>query len=199
LFTAYPEATEGVLTVTRASLVCEASLAEWARAVDLGQYLVLGRGEELARGRERPALLARSFEALIGAMYLDRGLARVASFLERFIAPALGRAPDERPPLDAKSRLQQRSQSERDAVPEYRVVNVSGPQHSPTFTVAVEIAGQPAAHGVGSSKRAAEQAAAEQALAAWDSRQPGVTSQPPAADPRDAAAIGESGPRMADG
>jgi ribonuclease-3 len=167
LFAAYPDASEGVLTVTRASLVCEASLAGWARAVDLGQALVLGRGEEIAGGRERDALLARGFEAVVGAMYLDRGLRRVASFLDRFVAPTLTRVEGERPLLDAKSRLQQLSQSERDAVPRYRVVETAGPQHSPTFTIEVEIAGRAVARGSGRSKRAAEQAAAESALASW--------------------------------
>jgi ribonuclease-3 len=76
--------------------------------------------------------------------------------------------------LDAKSRLQQRSQSDRDAVPRYRVVEVAGPQHSPTFTIEVEIGGQPVARGSGRSKRTAEQAAAEAALAAWDVPEPDV-------------------------
>jgi ribonuclease-3 len=185
LYRAYPVASEGVLTVTRASLVCEASLAGWARALGLGEYLVLGRGEEIAQGRERDALLARSFEAVVGAMYLDRGLSRVARFLESLIVPALGRTPDDRPLLDAKSRLQQRCQSERDAVPRYRVVEISGPQHGPTFVVEVEVGGSPIARGSGRSKRAAEQAAAEAALAAWGdepsvvSRQPSAGSEPP--------------------
>ena len=170
LFTAYPDASEGVLTVTRASLVCEASLAGWARAIDLGPALVLGRGEEIAGGRDRDALLARGFEAVVGAMYLDRGLKRVAAFLDRFVAPTLTRAEGERLLLDAKSRLQQRGQSERDAVPRYRVVDIVGPQHSPTFTVEVEIAGQAVARGSGRSKRAAEQAAAEAALASWEAQ-----------------------------
>jgi ribonuclease III len=174
LFAAYPDASEGVLTVTRASLVCETSLAGWARAIDLGQALVLGRGEEIAGGRSREALLARGFEALVGAMYLDRGPKRVATFLDRFVAPTLTRAEGERLVLDAKSRLQQRSQSDRDAVPRYRVVEVAGPQHSPTFTIEVEIGGQPVARGSGRSKRTAEQAAAEAALAAWDVPEPDV-------------------------
>jgi ribonuclease-3 len=177
LYCAYPVASEGVLTVTRASLVCEASLASWARALGLGEYLVLGRGEEIAQGRERDALLARSFEAVVGAMYLDRGLSRVARFLEGLVAPALGRTPDDRPLLDAKSRLQQRCQSERDAVPRYRVVEISGPQHGPTFVVEVEVGGSPIARGSGRSKRAAEQAAAEAALAAWDDESSVVSGQ----------------------
>jgi ribonuclease-3 len=182
LYRAYPEATEGVLTVTRSSLVCEASLAKWARAIGLGPYLLLGRGEELAHGRERDGLLARAFEAVIGAMYLDRGLARVARFLDRFITPALGAIPGARALLDAKSRLQQLSQAERDAVPRYHVIAITGPQHSPTFTVEVQIAGQPIARGTGRSKRAAEQAAAERALATWGQTPVGETVATPAPD-----------------
>ena len=176
LFSAFPEASEGVLTVTRASLVRASTLAAWARGIDLGQYLLLGRGEEIGGGRERDTLLASAFEAVVGAMYLDRGLRRVATFLERFIAPELVRAPNERPMLDAKSRLQQRSQAERDAVPRYQVVEIAGPQHSPTFTVEVSIAGRVAARGSGRSKQAAEQAAAQMALASWaeDGHPPGV-------------------------
>lgn len=185
LFKAYPEASEGVLTVTRASLVCEASLAQWAHAVDLGPYLVVGRGEEMAGGRDRDALLARSFEALVGAMYLDRGLARVAKFLDRFVAPTIAQADGTRPLLDAKSRLQQRGQSERDAMPRYRVVETAGPQHSPVFTVEVEIAGEPVARGTGRSKRVAEQAAAEAALAAWDGEPVAASDQPSAETPDD--------------
>jgi ribonuclease III len=183
LFAAYADASEGVLTVTRASLVCEASLAGWARAIGLGQALVLGRGEELAGGRDRDALLARGFEALVGAMYLDRGLKRVATFLDRFVAPTLTRGEGDPLLLDAKSRLQQRGQSERDAVPRYRVVDVTGPQHSPTFTVVVEIGGEAVARGSGRSKRAAEQVAAEAALAAWDGAPVAAVDDPAASPP----------------
>jgi ribonuclease-3 len=167
LYTAFPEASEGVLTVTRAALVRASSLAEWARAIDLGHYVLLGRGEEVGGGRERDTLLASTFEAVVGAIYLDRGLKRVAAFLDRFVAPYLEQPPHERPLLDAKSRLQQRSQAERDAVPRYQVVDIAGPQHGPTFTVEVSISGRAVARGSGRSKQAAEQAAAEAALAEW--------------------------------
>ena len=183
LFRAYPEASEGWLTITRAALVCESSLAAWARALDLGEYLVLGRGEAAGGGRGRDALLARAFEAIVGAMYLDwldqqgRALRRIAAFLERFIAPDLASA-DTRPLLDAKSRLQQRSQAERGAVPTYRVVETVGPEHGPTFTVEVAVAGQVVARGSGRSKRTAEQAAAEQALASWSGELSAVSGQP---------------------
>jgi ribonuclease-3 len=173
LFLAYPESSEGRLTVLRALLVCEPSLAGWARALDLGRYLVLGRGEELGGARDRDALLASAFEAVVGAMYLDyldqrgRGLRRIATFLERFIVPDLERL-KEGPLFDAKSRLQQRSQAERDARPSYRVVTATGPEHSPTFTVEVAVGGRPLARGEGPSKRTAEQAAAAAALDTWD-------------------------------
>jgi len=173
LYLADPESSEGRLTVLRALLVCESSLAAWARAVDLGRYLVLGRGEELGGARDRDALLASAFEAVIGAMYLDyqdqrgRGLRRIATFLERFIAPDLERLKGS-PLFDAKSRLQQRSQAERDARPSYRVIATTGPEHSPTFTVEVAVGGRPLAQGQGPSKRTAEQAAAAAALETWD-------------------------------
>ncbi|SRR5579885_1326408 len=169
LYAAFPEASEGVLTVTRAALVRASSLAEWARTIDLGHYVLLGRGEEVGGGRDRDALLASTFEAVVGAIYLDRGLKRVAKFLDRFVAPYLAQPRDGRPLLDAKSRLQQRSQAERDAVPRYHVVEVAGPQHGPTFTVEVSVGGRAVARGSGRTKQAAEQAAAEAALADWPS------------------------------
>jgi ribonuclease III len=168
LYTAFPAASEGVLTVTRAALVRASSLADWARAIDLGQFLLLGRGEEVGGGRNRETLLASAFEAVVGAIYLDRGLHRAAVFLDRFVAPHLQAAPHERPLLDAKSRLQQLSQSERDAVPRYQVVDINGPQHGPTFTIEVTVGGRAIARGSGRSKQAAEQAAAQTALETWD-------------------------------
>jgi ribonuclease-3 len=168
LYSAYPTVSEGVLTVTRAALVRASSLAAWARTLELGQFILLGRGEEVGGGRDRDTLLASTFEAVVGAIYLDRGLKRAASFLDRFIAPYLRLPLEERPLLDAKSRLQQRSQAERDAVPRYHVIDISGPQHGPTFTVEVSIGGRAVARGTGRSKQAAEQAAAEAALAEWD-------------------------------
>lgn len=173
LFAEYPASSEGRLTVMRATLVCESSLAAWARLLDLGAFLVLGRGESIGGGRDRDGLLASAFEAVVGALYLDyvnqrgRGLQRLARFLDRFVSPVLAAMP-EKPPLDAKSRLQQRSQAERDAVPRYAVVATAGPEHGPTFTVEVIIGDEPVARGTGRSKRTAEQAAAENALAGWE-------------------------------
>jgi ribonuclease-3 len=181
LYALFPAATEGVLTMKRAALVRESTLAEWARSIRLGEYLVLGRGEELGGARDRNGLLASTFEAVVGAMYLDRGLKRVAQFLTPFVTAELARATDQSA-LDAKSRLQQLSQS-AGALPRYRVLAVTGPQHNPTFTVEVQVAGQVVAQGSGRSKQTAEQAAAEAALARWDAAAPPASEPPPPPGP----------------
>ena len=172
LYRQYPHFSEGKLTVTRAELVRQSTLARWAREIGLGLALVLGRGEELGGVRDRDGPLASAFEAVVGAIYLDRGLNTVARVLERFVAPELEQVLGERPLLDAKSRLQQSSQTEYDAMPTYRVVETQGPQHSPTFTVEVCIRGEAIARGTGRSKQAAQQQAAEAALSAWDEQGP---------------------------
>ncbi|HEY8475413.1 MAG TPA: ribonuclease III [Chloroflexota bacterium] len=163
LFRAYPTSPEGILTVLRASLVREATLADWARQVRLGEHLLLGRGEEQGGGRERDALLARAFEAVVGALYLDQGFEAARATLLQFVTPALERLAAPQAALDAKSRLQQVSQAAFEAVPTYRVVEVVGPQHSPTFTVEVQVGGI-VARGTGKNKQAAEQQAAQAAL-----------------------------------
>lgn len=171
LFELFPAANEGTLTMTRANLVCAPTLAQWARQLDLGADLLLGRGEALTGVRDRDPALASAFEALVAAVYLDpmRGRwARVRRFLDRFLDPALAALAPDRPLLDVKSRLQQRSQAERATVPLYRVLETVGPQHSPTFTVAVFAGDEELARGSGSSKQSAERAAATAALAAWD-------------------------------
>jgi ribonuclease III len=187
LYAAFPAASEGVLTLTRAALVRASSLASWARTIELGQFLLLGRGEEVSGVRDHETLLASAFEAVVGAIYLDQGFEPAATFLDRFVAPHLQDSPDDRPLLDPKSRLQLRSQSERDAVPRYHVVDVTGPEHSPTFTIEVTVGGQPIARGSGRSKQAAGQAAALAALAIWDD-QPGPADEAPDAAPTEGAA-----------
>lgn len=175
LYLQFPQANEGVLTLSRANLVCAPALAAWAREIDLGRFLLVGRGEEASGVRERETALASAFEALVAAIYLDggpRGWSRVKRFLDRFLTPALANLALDRPLLDVKSRLQQRAQAERNTVPVYRVVSTVGPQHSPTFTVAVCLGEEEIARGIGRSKQAAERAAAEAALAAWETREP---------------------------
>jgi ribonuclease-3 len=171
LYRQFPAANEGALTLARANLVCAPTLAAWARQLDLGAFLLVGRGEELGGVRERDSTLASAFEALVAAIYLDgapRGWARVHRFLDRFLTPVLATLSLDQPLLDVKSRLQQRAQAERGLVPVYRVVRAEGPQHHPLFTVAVYVGDRELARGSGRSKQAAERAAAEAALAAWN-------------------------------
>lgn len=168
LFERFPDLPEGDLTVIRAGLVRESTLASWAREMDMGAYLLLGRGEELGGGRERPALLARAFEAVVAAIYLQRGFEAAARFILRFVDPEIERVPRGRVALDAKSLLQQRAQAVFETTPTYRVLEVKGPGHNPLFTVEVRAGAMLVARGTGRSKQAAQQAAAQAALEKLD-------------------------------
>ncbi|MBI4494235.1 MAG: ribonuclease III [Chloroflexi bacterium] len=163
LYERYPAASEGDLTLLRAALVRQSTLAEWARKVDLGTYVLVGKGEARGGGRERSALLAQTFEAVIGAIYLDRGFACALRVLRRFLFEEPELKGEGKRVLDPKSYLQQLVQARFSVMPEYRVVEVRGPGHSPIFTVEVA-AGPMRARGTGRTKQAAEQAAAQAGL-----------------------------------
>jgi len=166
LMVRFPGESEGALTKRHAGLVCRETLAEIALELDLGRFLVLGRSEEEAGGRARPATLANGLEAVIGAVYLDGGLTPAERLIELRWGPRL--AAMLTPPRDAKTALQEWAQGRGFALPDYRVVEVGGPAHAPRFEVLVSVAGLPPAKAVAGSKRAAEQAAAEQLLAALE-------------------------------
>ena len=153
---------EGQMTELRARLVSGEALAEQAAALGLGKYLLLGKGEEVSGGRERPSNMARGLEALIGAVYLDQGLGAAQAFLEKAFGRKWPRALRGAGP-DYKSRLQAAVQARGGTPPVYRTVEVSGPGHARRFTVEVT-AGDLQAQGTGSSKKRAEQAAARTAL-----------------------------------
>jgi ribonuclease-3 len=163
LFRDCPECDEGDLTEWRGYLVRRDSLANFARVKGLGDFLLLGRGEEAAGGRERAQNLASLFEAVVGAIAIDRGL--TAS--RRFIFEAIG---DEinlqgRPtPIDPKSRLQEVVQARWQRAPSYKTVAEEGPEHRKLFTVEVQVQGTPLASGTGHSKQEAEREAARNAL-----------------------------------
>src|SRR5215212_814591 len=140
LFRHYPDRDEGQLTLLRSALVRASSLAAWARDLDLGSFVMVGRGESRAGGRNRDALLSSSFEAILGAVFLDRGFRAVRSLILRFVAPEIGRLA-ERQVVDAKSRLQQVSQALFSVTPTYEVLDMSGLGHSPVFTVRVQAGG----------------------------------------------------------
>ena len=164
LYEVRPESPEGELTVMRAWLVRQSTLARWARQIGLGPHLLLGRGEARGGGRDRPALLSRGFEALIGAVYLDGGLDAALKVLLRFIDFEIRTGFSPQHVVDAKSRLQQVTQARFESTPVYNLVDHSGPGHAPVFVVEVHAGPEINARGTGHSKRAAQQAAAHAAL-----------------------------------
>jgi ribonuclease-3 len=163
----HPDCDEGRMTRLRAALVRTETLAKLSRQVGIGKVLRLGHGEEEAGGRERGANLCDAFEAVVGALYLDGGLAVVKTFVEPLLAPAAKAALSAETDLDAKSRLQEWSQAELGVTPHYRIVSESGPDHAKTFEAEVLLGKKVVGRGMGSSKQAAEQAAA---CVAWESQ-----------------------------
>jgi ribonuclease-3 len=164
LYELRPEATEGELTVMRAWLVRQSTLARWASQIALGQFLLLGRGEARSGARSRAALLARTFEAVLGAVYLDGGLEAARTVVLGFLDGEMAVRGTPQRTIDAKSRLQQLVQARFDSIPVYSLVDHTGPGHSPTFEIEVRAGPDVTARGVGHSKRAAQQAAAHAAL-----------------------------------
>ena len=152
---------EGEMTKRRAACVCEKSLFGFAQEIDLGKYILLGKGEERSGGRNRDSILADAFEALIAAIYLDGGLPAA----ESFVLPFLKRAAMVVPKLnDYKTTLQEIIQKNPDEHLTYILVGESGPDHCKSFEVEVRLNSNVIGSGVGPSKKAAEQAAAEKAL-----------------------------------
>lgn len=164
LYHRFPEMSEGHLTRMRSALVRTEQLAEFARRIGIGSAVLLGKGEAEAGGRERDSVLCSTFEALIGALYLDSGLDAVQQFVERLFLPAASKVYAEQADVDAKSQLQVWAQSELNFTPQYRTISEEGPDHRKTFTVEVRIRGETYGMGKGTSKQAAAQAAALDAL-----------------------------------
>jgi ribonuclease-3 len=164
LYNRFPEMDEGHLTRFRSALVRTEQLALFAEEIGLGEVILLGRGEETSGGRDRPALLCASFEALIGALYLDSGLASVRTFIEPRFEAASEAAQEEERLVDSRSTLQMWAQSELGATPKYETVNTYGPDHAREFEVEVVLENGVRASGKGRSKQEAAQAAASRAL-----------------------------------
>jgi ribonuclease-3 len=160
----YPHFDEGRMTRLRAALVRTKTLAHLARQVGVGAALRLGRGEKEAGGRGRDANLCDAFEAVVGALYIDGGLAACQAFVEPLIGPVADAVLAAEADWDAKSRLQEWSQAELGVTPRYRIVAEKGPDHAKTFVAQVLLSKQVAGQGTGRSKQTAEQAAAR---AAW--------------------------------
>ena len=162
LYRGHPDLPEGDLTRTRAALVCEESLVEVAQALNLGEYLRLGKGESSGGGRERPSIQADAVEAVLAAIYLDGGIGSARKFIQKFI---LSRETDGlAKPLDHKTALQELVQRESGQVLRYRLVGEEGPDHNKRFFVEVTLNGQAVGSGSGRSKKEAEQMAAAAAI-----------------------------------
>ena len=156
---------EGQMTKLRAELVCEKNLAALAQTIDLGSYIILGRGEDKGGGRFRPSILADTMEALLAAIYLDSGLKHVSSFIKkRLFKDTKDTKEIQFEITDYKTTLQELIQTKPGQALSYHVVKESGPDHMKTFTVEVHLNGKHYGIGTGKSKKEAEQAAAMSAL-----------------------------------
>ena len=165
LYEEFPELSEGNLTEIRASLVCRDTLAEIAFSLKLGDWLLLGQGEEANGGRTRPSNLANAMEALIGALYLEQGLARARRFIFRQLKPRLDKIKAGKRTPNYKALVQELVQGQKRPTPVYRLVETAGPDHSKQFTVEILVEGEVVGNGTGKSKKAAENQAAR---AAWE-------------------------------
>jgi ribonuclease-3 len=164
LYARHPGDDEGMLSARRAAIVSTAGLARLAGRIDLGDALLLGEGESARGGRHRPSLLASSFEAFVGALYLDLGYPPTRDWLLRLAAPELASDASVLTLKSPKSRLQEHTQRMSGERPQYRVLAATGPDHEKTFRIEVVVGGRVLGSGSGPSRRIAETAAASQAL-----------------------------------
>ena len=164
LFTRFPEMREGKLTRIRSALVNENGLAERAREIELGKYLLLGKGENASHGRDKASILSCAYEALAGALFLDGGYEQALAFVRRFFEPHIDAHQERLLCADAKSALQEFLQEKYNEGPEYALVGEEGPAHARVFTIAVSFQGAPLGNGKASNKKEAEQQAARAAL-----------------------------------
>jgi ribonuclease III len=164
LMQAFPAYTEGQLSKLRASVVSEQPLVELARRFRLGDYLLLGKGEEISGGREKNSLLANTFEAVIAALYLDRGFNKTLIFVSRLFAPLIIADTRELIYRDYKTTLQETVQNRFKAIPQYVLVGEYGPDHNKLFEIRLTVNGVLDICGTGKNKKEAEQQAARKAL-----------------------------------
>jgi ribonuclease-3 len=163
LLARYPDQSEGGLSKLRAQIVSEPALAIVAKTVGLGPFLYLGIGEEKSGGREKPSLLANALEAVIAAIYLDRGMRSARGFILKQFSDLMEETSLQKP-IDSKTALQERCQERSGALPTYHLISESGPGHQKQFEVEVRIGGVACGVGMGTSKKVAQQQAAAIAL-----------------------------------
>lgn len=168
LMQAFPDAPEGTLSKLRASLVDEVSLSRIAEGLDLGAFLFLGRGEDVTGGRAKPSLLADALEAIVAAVYLERGLGPTRKVVDRLFEASFLELEAGVVDRDFKTQLQEQAQKRQLGLPRYRVVEAKGPDHRKVFVVEVQV-GDRAFLGEGHSKKDAERLAAASALTGLES------------------------------
>lgn len=164
LINTYPFLLEGELSKIRSMLVNELALAEMARKIGLGSYLLLGSGEEMSGGRDKNSILANAFEAVIAAIYSDGGLAQAANFIIRNFEETIKKSAERKTTFDFKTELQELCQGQRLSLPVYKVAGEKGPEHEKIFEIELLIGDKLYGRGAGRSKKEAEQIAAEEAI-----------------------------------
>lgn len=168
LYRNYAELPEGIMTLVRAAVVKTTSLAEEVVKLKLGDFLILGHGEEKTGGRTKEYLLANLYESLVGAIYLDGGMKKAAAFIENTLFEKIKTTVAGKNYTDSKTRLQEIAQQHYKLTPTYTIIQESGPAHERTYVAAVQLGEKQLSEGSGSSKQKAEEAAAEKALGLLD-------------------------------
>jgi len=169
LYKTREEMAEGQMTKLRASIVCEASLVNFARDLNFGRHILLGKGEEQTGGRNRPALLADVFESFLGALYLDQDYDTVLEFLNKHVFPKISTGAFSHA-MDYKSQLQEMVQQYKNHQIEYKIIEEKGPSHNKEFVAQVSIRDVLSRTGEGRTKKEAEQRAAKNALDAFEEK-----------------------------
>ena len=164
LYKRFPQFSEGEMTRVRSSLVRQDALCRMAKAIKLGDYLYLGKGEEGGGGRSKPANLSGALEALTAAIFLDRGPVVTRKFVLKLMSKKIGKVLSQGVEADYKSKLQELMQAKRQLKPKYRVIEAVGPAHERRFTVEVRVGDSIMGRGSGKSKKSAETEAARMAL-----------------------------------
>ncbi len=172
LYRKYPNETEGAMTSYRAALVNAVTVASIAEKLNMNKYLLLSKGEAKDTGKARMYILANTFEAVIGAIYLDQGYESADKFISETTFPLLDEIISKKLWRDSKSLIQEKAQEYVGQTPSYKVISETGPDHDKQFTIGIYFGGDLVAQGKGKSKQEAEQAAAEKALIAkgWESQ-----------------------------
>lgn len=167
LFKTYPDRSEGELTSFRSALVKTSSLSETSLSLGIGEFIQMSKGEEVTGGRNRPYILANTFESILGAIYLDQGYQASTNFVTTKLLPKISKIIEDRLDIDPKSKLQEISQEVLNFTPVYELLASSGPDHNKDFLMAVKISNRVFGEGRGKSKQDAEQNAAQKALNNW--------------------------------